>query len=542
MSGAKIRWFTIFSLATIVLLVFALGSALAEDKKTDEPAATQEEAAPAANAQTPAQPAPPPAQGRRPQVSAGKGKPGAPAQAQPQTAPPANQTAGPRWRRTPVPGQSQTGAPPTPTGRSNPYLRRGDQPQPQPQTTPAQPQPGYRSPYRPPAKQGEPPAAPSQPAKPDRWQRPAPAGQNGVTPERPQPKLPNAVKPRPAPPERNVGVPPKPENRRLTVPQATFRGPEAEKRVTTIPAQRQTTLLQRLRTEVRQKNLHTPSVTKGGRIQRDVVGNLVPRDARLIQRSNLNRIKLSYTRVQLVIGAPTNYYTFIPRGPKDYWQGYWDGYYDGYWDGRRYLPHPAVVLSFYYGYYWSDPYWFGFYYPGYYPSVYHYIGYCPGWIYPTRVYVGPSDYVYAPVTPYRYYSPGYGVDERGVTSAIGDIRQAWFGNDIDRIARHLTDELDVQVYFDGEYSYTTSTDDYYAMTADALATSSTVDLSFDPPIFISSHEVFVTGCHVFYDPDGGRQTVYVSYRLRRLGNQWYLVAIGTSLDPIRHQYRDFRYN
>ena len=132
MSGAKIRWFTIFSLATIVLLVFALGSALAEDKKTDEPAATQEEAAPAANAQTPAQPAPPPAQGRRPQVSAGKGKPGAPAQAQPQTAPPANQTAGPRWRRTPVPGQSQTGAPPTPTGRSNPYLRRGDQPQPQP--------------------------------------------------------------------------------------------------------------------------------------------------------------------------------------------------------------------------------------------------------------------------------------------------------------------------------------------------------------------------------------------------------------------------
>ena len=327
----------------------------------------------------------------------------------------------------------------------------------------------------------------------------------------------------------------------MTVPEARFRGPEADKKVTTVPAQSQPQFQTRLRNQLRENNRARVG-PEMGHIQRDVVGNQVPRDARFIQLSNVNRVKLSFGRVRNVLGTPSHHYTFIPRYPNDYWQGYWDGYYDGYWDGSRYLPHPAVVINFYYGYYWSDPYWFGFYYPGYYPSVYHYIGYCPGWIYPTRVYVYPTQYVYAPATAYRYYSPGHGVDEVGAARAINDIRTAWFENDIDRIAGHLTDDLDIQVYFDGEYSYTTSTDDYYAMTADALATTYTADLDFDAPVFISSHEVFYTGRHVFYDPDGNRQTVYLSYRLRHLGTRWYIVAIGTSLDPIRHQYYDFRYN
>jgi hypothetical protein len=33
----------------------------------------------------------------------------------------------------------------------------------------------------------------------------------------------------------------------------------------------------------------------------------------------------------------------------------------------------------------------------------------------------------------------------------------------------------------------------------------------------------------------------VSYRFRNLGGEWFLVAVGSSLEPIQHQYRDFRY-
>jgi hypothetical protein len=79
------------------------------------------------------------------------------------------------------------------------------------------------------------------------------------------------------------------------------------------------------------------------------------------------------------------------------------------------------------------------------------------------------------------------------------------------------------------------------MTVDAMATTHTVAMDFDTPIWLSTHEFFATGRHVLYDPSGSRQTVHVSYRFRNLGGEWYLVAVGTSLDPIRHQYSDFRW-
>jgi len=200
----------------------------------------------------------------------------------------------------------------------------------------------------------------------------------------------------------------------------------------------------------------------------------------------------------------------------------------------------VVVLTLFYPFYYSDPQFVGFYHSGYYPSVYAYFGWSPGWVYPQRVYYSPADYVYVPATPYRYYSSGYRLDYTGASRAISDIRRSWLDGDIGPLAAHLTNQVDIRIYFDGEYSYTTTTDDFYAMTLDTLATSRTLAMDFDDPIWISSQEVFYTGRQVFYDPDGERHTVYVSFRFRKLGAEWYLVALGTSRDPIQHQYTDFR--
>ncbi len=106
--------------------------------------------------------------------------------------------------------------------------------------------------------------------------------------------------------------------------------------------------------------------------------------------------------------------------------------------------------------------------------MYHYYGYCPGWIYPDRVYIYQTNYVYVPVTPYRYYQGASYVDAQGADLAINELRQAWFSGDVNLFAQHLTDQLDIQVFFDGKYNYTTSTDDYFAMTADAFSTTQTV--------------------------------------------------------------------
>jgi hypothetical protein len=329
--------------------------------------------------------------------------------------------------------------------------------------------------------------------------------------------------------------------RRLQVPEGNFRGPDAERQLRTLPRDAGQIAARTQRDWLR--GFNRPQA--GGdqtRLVRDVIGNPITPQMPVVHRDTISRISVTYNRIRADFGAPQNRYVVLPRVPGSYWDGYWDGYGDGYLAARHRHHHGLVVIAFYYPFYFSDPYWFGFYYSGYYPSVYTYWGWCPPWIYPNRVYYAPMDYVYWPTTPYRYYPSSYRLDYAGAANAIEDIRQAWFQGKIDSLAYHLTDQLDIQVYLDGEYQYSTSTSDYYSQTVDAMATTDTVSLDFDNPIWISSAEVFYTGRHVFYDPDGNQQTVYVSYRLRNLGGQWYLVSIGSSLNPIQHQYHDFRYS
>jgi len=329
--------------------------------------------------------------------------------------------------------------------------------------------------------------------------------------------------------------------RLLKVPEADFRGPESDHNVRLIRREDRQRSQDRLRERLSNHNNSQERPTRE-RLIHDTVGNAIPADLTVISRDHLRQVGISYGRIRRSFGRPNFQYVVAPRSRLDYWDGYWDGYADGYWAGRHRWHGSHVVISFYYGYYWSDPYWFAFYYPGYYPSIYHYWGWCPGWLYPNRVYYVPTEYVYIPATPYRYYYATPYVDEIAARRVVEDTRRAWFESDIATLSYHLTDQLDIRVYFDGKYEYSTTTEDYYAMTVDAMATTHTVAMDFDTPIWLSTHEFFVTGRHVFYDPAENRQTVYVSYRFRNLGGEWYLVAVGTSLEPIQHQYRDFRYS
>lgn len=327
--------------------------------------------------------------------------------------------------------------------------------------------------------------------------------------------------------------------RAFKVPEAKFRGPERERNVRVVRREDQKRLRQQLRTRLRDQNRRQ----YGGDRKlpsHDTVGNVISGDVTLLLRDGRSRIGVGYGHIRRTFGPPRHHYLVAPRSRVDYWDGYWDGHANGYWAGRHRWHGQRIVVNYYYGYYWSDPYWFGFYYPGYYPAIYHYWGWGPGWLHPSRTYYAPVEYVYVPTTPYRYYTASY-VDGTAASGTVEDVRKAWFDSEISNLAYHLTDQVDIRVYFDGEYEYTTTTEDYYAMTVDAMATTQTVALDFDGSIWLSTHEFFVTGRHVFYDPNDVRQTVYVSYRFRNLGGEWFLVAVGTSLEPIRHQYRDFRY-
>jgi len=328
-----------------------------------------------------------------------------------------------------------------------------------------------------------------------------------------------------------VVSPTRPETgaRRLVVPQASFRGPGSESKVRVVAPEEGKRVPARLQDWVRKQNTQTGRANSTRPLV-DVVGNPVPRDAVLLNRNTITNITINYTRIVNNFGSPGFPYVVAPGAA---WRG-------GFFRNARH--HTVIVLNFFYPFYYSDPYFAGFVYDGYYPSVYAYFGWCPGWVYPQRVYYAPADYVYVPATPYRYYDSGYRLDYTGAERAISDVRRAWLDSDTGPLAAHLTDQMDIRIYFDGEYSYTTTADDFYAMTLDTLSTTRTLAMDFDDPVWISSQEVFYTGRQVFDDPDGEQHTVYVSFRFRKLGADWYLVALGTSRNPIEHQYTDFRYS
>jgi hypothetical protein len=336
--------------------------------------------------------------------------------------------------------------------------------------------------------------------------------------------LPPAVKtPPPAPVSREA----------LTrkVPSAAFRGPQAERKIVAITPQVHQSGVQQLNSWVKQQN--SSPAGRGGRPTHDWIGNTIPAGARMLGPSSFRQTNRNYARIANVFGEPRHDYMVLPR--TTFYAGFF-GQDDGFFGFQHYGHQSAISISLFYPFYFSQPTWYAFNYPGFYPSVYSMYGWSPGWVYPDRVYSQPADYVYAPVS----YQPGIQLDVAGQERAIADIRQAWTDGDPTLFSAHLTNQIDVRVYFNGTYSYTSSTDDYYAMTADAMSTTQSASVDFGDPVWISSSEVFYAGHQVFSDPDGTQRDLYISYRLRKLGSDWYIVAFGSSTDPIQSQYTDFR--
>ncbi len=326
---------------------------------------------------------------------------------------------------------------------------------------------------------------------------------------------------------------PEPVNRQaLTrqVPAATFRGPQAERKVVAITPEAHRRGVQQLNGWVKQQNAQP---AESGRPTQDWIGNTIPSNTRRLGPSSFRQMNTNYTRISLVFGAPSHEYMVLPR--TTLYAGYY-GQQDGFYGYQNYGHPNSVSVSLFYPYYFSQPTWYAFNYPGFYPSVYSMYGWSPGWVYPDRVYCQPSDHVYTPAP----YQPGLQLDVAGQGRALDDIRQAWLDDDPTLFSAHLTDQTDIRVYFNSKYSYTSSTDDYYAMTADAMSTTRSSSIDFNDPVWISSNEVFYAGHQVFTDLDGASRDLHLSYRLRKLGSEWYIVAFGTSPDPILTHYKDFR--
>ncbi len=138
-------------------------------------------------------------------------------------------------------------------------------------------------------------------------------------------------------------------------------------------------------------------------------------------------------------------------------------------------------------------------------------------------------YTYIPM-PSDYYGDYYlnpGA-QTGLNAALDDIKDAWITGNPYPILRHVATGATLAIYLNGKYSYSLPDKDYRSMTTDAISRTKTSDFSIYRVDQRSDGAYTAYARQDFTDVNGEAKSAYVSYTLAKSGNQWMIVAAGSS--------------
>jgi hypothetical protein len=177
------------------------------------------------------------------------------------------------------------------------------------------------------------------------------------------------------------------------------------------------------------------------------------------------------------------------------------------------------------------------YYPGYsWRSAFFYFDVYP-YVEVTNIYEcdeEPIEFIYEPI----YVTGAYYVDNprwEGVDEALADIRSSWLSGRFDLLGRHVEPESRIAVLIDGEYDYAVDSVDYLAMTEDAIVDLETISFIWNKVRERKDGTIMAFADHSYWSGDRAR-TVYVSYTLKRIGLDYYITEVGSSLNPLSQQF------
>ena len=245
----------------------------------------------------------------------------------------------------------------------------------------------------------------------------------------------------------------------------------------------------------------------------------------------------------------------VPQGNRYYYGGY--GFNNFFVGGLAFYPFYSPFFSA--GFTVLSPYAF---YDGVFPP---YINY-------GAVYVAPPSYVYVPYPVYQdgnyngyrsddvdgYYlnqnqqnqnqnsqnggqyrvgenrqpTPKVEIKDAALDSTLNDIKDAWKTGKIDPLAKHVRRDAKVAVYLRGKYQYSLDAGDYLDMTHDALAATKTVRFELDNAQRKQKGVYTLTGRHIYQDKDGKEHTVYISYVLEQVDNDYVITQVGSAPDKV----------
>jgi len=199
-----------------------------------------------------------------------------------------------------------------------------------------------------------------------------------------------------------------------------------------------------------------------------------------------------------------------------------------YRDGRYYYStRPAYTPSLYGFWAFDDE-------PDYCKSAYFYYGYFP-YVDRIRIHVVHYDTVdfntkYINADSDEYYLAGRVNNELDYT--LSDIRKSWLDGRSDLIGIHVRKDQMIAVLLDGDYDYSLESVDYTQMTFDAIDQTKTSRFTWESIRQRSNGDYTAFAKHTYIDSSNNEQVVYVSYTLRKIGRNYYIVEVGSSKQPL----------
>jgi Domain of unknown function (DUF4440) len=212
---------------------------------------------------------------------------------------------------------------------------------------------------------------------------------------------------------------------------------------------------------------------------------------------------------------------------------YGDGFYGGGFYGGGYYGGGFYGYPYDYGYAGYAPFPSG----ALYPSVYSLYGRAfPPYVAPERIVIIQREIIVPreekPGDTDYYLSPRESHAGESLSDAVEDIRKAWLNGDFERLKARIRDSGKVRIYLRGKYKYSISAGDFAQMTRDAMSRIDTSSFELSAPERLDGDRAFVSGKHVYKDPDGEKREVFVSYVLERDGGRWKIVEAGSSSSAI----------
>ncbi|MCH8274186.1 MAG: hypothetical protein IH851_05290 [Armatimonadetes bacterium] len=200
-------------------------------------------------------------------------------------------------------------------------------------------------------------------------------------------------------------------------------------------------------------------------------------------------------------------------------------HYDPFWRDWHFGYHHYVFIPYSYGCVFSPYYWYW--------SVPGYIVLGRVWYYPPGpiILIG-SGIHWTYCGRGQYYSTYYGNSRydnySSLDRALSDLVDAFRYSDGAALGKFLPRGGSVELFIDGEYAYTMSTDDYYDITSDMIYSVYTTDFKIVDVRRASGGEYAVVARHDFVDVSNDRQTVWLTFTLVRKGGYYAITQAGTS--------------